>query len=156
VPADPHPTRTTGRCPGQPGRQDGNALVLVPVGFLVVLALAAIAVDTALLHRAQAELGNAAAGLVNDAAAATATASLFDDDRAVTIDPSALSDLATSHAAVADDLAATCRARVVATGVEPVVTATCTGNATVVFRGVVGLSDRVPVTATATAELRRG
>ncbi len=133
----------------------GNTLVLVPVGFLVVLALAAIAVDAALVYRARAELDSAAAGLANDAAAATATASLFDDDRAVTIDPAALADLAGRHAAVADDLAATCRARVVATGLEPTVAADCRGTATVLFRGVVGLPDEVEVTGSATADLRR-
>lgn len=134
----------------------GNTLVLMPVGVLVVLALAAIAVDSALVYRAQSELDAAAAGLVNDAAAAVDQASFFDTDTGIVIDPSTLDTLARRHAAVADDLDASCRATVTTTGDEPVVTAACTGTAHTIFRGVVGAATDVDVTTTATATLRRG
>jgi hypothetical protein len=50
--------------------EDGNALLLMPVGVLILLILGAIAVDFAVIYTAQREVANLTAGLANDAAGA--------------------------------------------------------------------------------------
>ena len=49
-------------------RERGSVLLLVPAGLLVLLVLAAIAVDGAVVFLAQRELAGAAAAAANDAA----------------------------------------------------------------------------------------
>ncbi len=129
-------------------------MVLFPAGVLVLLVLASIAIDTALLHRAQAELEQTAAGLANDAGAAVDAGSLFDDSEDVAVSDALLADLATRHAGVSPDLDASCRAWVTTAGSEPVARARCTGTGTTLFRGVVGLDDTTPIRATASVVLR--
>jgi hypothetical protein len=50
--------------------QDGNGLVLMPAGVLILFFLASLAADTSMRWRAQASLEAEATGLANDAVAA--------------------------------------------------------------------------------------
>ncbi len=59
-------------------RDTGSALMLVPAGMLVMLIVAAIAVDLSAVHLAQRGLLDAAADAANDAAAAIDEASVRD------------------------------------------------------------------------------
>lgn len=133
--------------------EDGNALVLMPIGVLVVLLLAGLAVDTALLYRAQAELDSVAAGLANDVAEAVDTASLFDDDRDVRIDPRRLAAVVALHEGASGVAGTDCEA-FVTVGPEPVATATCRGDAEAIFRTVAGLDNIVSMSTTESADLR--
>lgn len=130
-------------------------MILMPLGVLVMLVLAAIAVDAALLHRTQAELENTAAALTNDVAAAVGTGSLFDEDADIRIDPGLVDRLASVHAAASAVPGTTC-AVTFTNAVEPTAAATCDGDANLIFRGAVGLSDVVPLTATEESLLENG
>lgn len=55
----------------------GNSLVLMPVAVLIVLGLGTLAVDTAVLFRAEGELHDLAAGLANDVVAAAVDVDAF-------------------------------------------------------------------------------
>ena len=62
----------------------GSVLMLVPVGILVLLVLAAIAVDAAIVHAAQRNLANRTAAVAGDIAnAAVDDAALYGDGRIV-------------------------------------------------------------------------
>jgi hypothetical protein len=63
-------TRGPGEAAARWRREDGNALLLMPVGVLILLILGAIAVDFAVIYTAQREVANLTAGLANDAAGA--------------------------------------------------------------------------------------
>jgi hypothetical protein len=69
-------------------RTEGSALALVPAGFLVLILLAAIAVDSAVAFLGQRQLGDALAAAANDAAAAAVSDSTFYGSGQITIDPS--------------------------------------------------------------------
>lgn len=58
-------------------QEDGNTLLLMPVGVLILLVLGAIAVDFAIVYTAQRELANLTAGLANDAAGAVDEGAFF-------------------------------------------------------------------------------
>lgn len=58
--------------------EDGNTLLLMPVGILVVLVLSAIAVDFAIMFTAQREAATAADGVARAATGAVDEATLFD------------------------------------------------------------------------------
>jgi hypothetical protein len=60
--------------------EDGNTLVLMPVAFLVLLALAAIAVDSAAVYLGQRRVADLAAGLANDAVAAIDQRSFYEEE----------------------------------------------------------------------------
>ncbi len=131
-------------------------MILMPAGVLVMLVLAAIGVDTALLFRSQMELENTAAALANDVAASVATGSLFDDDEAIEVDPDLLDDLAATHARAAGlQVDPTCDVTV-EPGNEPTAVATCAGTAQLVFRGAVGMDRSVAIDATETSLLDTG
>ena len=71
--------------------------MLVPVGILVVLVLAAIAVDAAIVHAAQRNLANRTAAVAGDIAnAAVDDAALYSDGRIVLDE-----DLAATHVRLA-------------------------------------------------------
>lgn len=59
-------------------REDGNTLLLAPVGVLILLVLGAVTVDFTAIHAAQRELANLTAGLANDAASAVDEVAFFD------------------------------------------------------------------------------
>ena len=69
------------------GRERGSALALVPAGFLVLVILAAMAVDSAVAFLGQRQLGDALAAAANDAASAGVSDSSFYGSGAVVIDP---------------------------------------------------------------------
>lgn len=153
--AEPPDTPTGAQPPHRPRHRSaeaGNAMVLMPIGVLVMLLLAGLAVDSALQYRAHAALENAATALANDAAAAIDTGSMFDTGTDIDVDPGLLDRLA-AQTWLAADLDATCRAVVVDLGRQPRVEATCNGWATTAFRGVIGRPNRVPSSATGHALL---
>jgi hypothetical protein len=107
---------------------DGNTLVLMPVAFLVLLALAAIAVDSAAVYLGQRRVADLAAGLATDAVAAIDVRSFYegevvrvDHDGAarrraqllstLTEDP-AFHDVRCDLASAGDRVSATCEAHV--------------------------------------------
>lgn len=63
--------------------QDGNGLILMPAGVLILFFLASLAADTSVRWRAQASLESEAAGLANDAASAIDPVDWFDTGTAV-------------------------------------------------------------------------
>ncbi|HWG73530.1 MAG TPA: hypothetical protein VG184_05705 [Acidimicrobiales bacterium] len=65
----------------------GSALVLVPAGFLVLVMLAAMAVDSAVAFLGQRQLADALAAAANDAASAAIADPSFYASGAVVIDP---------------------------------------------------------------------
>lgn len=69
-------------------RERGSALLLVPAGVLVLVTLAAIAVDAAVVFLAERELGNASAAAANDAAAAALADAPFYTTGEIVIDAS--------------------------------------------------------------------
>jgi uncharacterized membrane protein len=58
--------------------EDGNTLILMPVAILVLLALAAIAVDSAAVYLGQRRVADLAAGLANDAIAAVSEQAFYE------------------------------------------------------------------------------
>jgi Flp pilus assembly protein TadG len=64
-----------------PDRQRGSTLLLFPAGLLIMVALAAITVDSAIAFQAQHELANATAAAANDAATeALSDRAFYEDD----------------------------------------------------------------------------
>lgn len=67
--------------------EGGSVLILVPVGFLVLILLAAIAVDGAVSYLGQRQLVDAVSGAANDAATAGLDSAAFYRSGVVQIDP---------------------------------------------------------------------
>lgn len=67
--------------------QRGSALALVPAGFLVLIVLGALAVDSAAMFLGQRQLGDATAAASNDAAGAAVDSAAFYHSGVVTLDP---------------------------------------------------------------------
>lgn len=90
--------------PGQPGlrhawwrpiprpgpRSSGSVLALVPAGFLVLVLLAALAVDSAVSYLGQRQLHDAFAAAANDAVAAAVDNANFYGHGVVSLDPTTL------------------------------------------------------------------
>jgi Putative Tad-like Flp pilus-assembly len=74
-------------------QERGSALALVPAGFLVLIILAAIAVDSAASYLGQQQLHDAVTAAANDAAAAALSNSSFYGSGAIAIDPGTASSL---------------------------------------------------------------
>jgi Flp pilus assembly protein TadG len=72
----------------------GSALILVPAGVLVLIILAAIAIDFSLVFLAQRELTDATTAAANDAAAAAIRPSTFYGSGQLTLDPDAAARIA--------------------------------------------------------------
>jgi hypothetical protein len=68
----------------------GSVLALVPAGFLVLMTLGALAVDTATAYQAQQQLRDALAAAANDAVAAAVDDRAFYGSGAVVLDPAAV------------------------------------------------------------------
>lgn len=64
---------------GRPER--GSTLLLFPAAILIMVALAAMTVDSSVAFLAQRELANAAAAAANDAAAAVSDSAFYQQDR---------------------------------------------------------------------------
>jgi uncharacterized membrane protein len=73
-------TPVSSAAPSRWRAEDGNTLVLMPVAFLVLLALAAIAVDSAAVYLGQRRVADLAAGLANDAVAAIDQRSFYEQE----------------------------------------------------------------------------
>jgi Flp pilus assembly protein TadG len=66
----------------RPERERGSTLLLFPAGLLIMVALAAMTVDSAIAFMAQRELMNATAAAANDAATeALSDGSFYEDNR---------------------------------------------------------------------------
>jgi Flp pilus assembly protein TadG len=72
----------------------GSVLVLVPAGFLVLIILAALAVDTAVYYLGQQQLHDALAAAANDSVAAGLNNGTFYGNGQVALDPAAVDDVA--------------------------------------------------------------
>lgn len=68
-------------------REAGSVLALVPAGFLVLLLLGALAVDSAVAYLGQQQLRDALTAAANDAAGAAIDNALFYRDGRVVLDP---------------------------------------------------------------------
>ncbi|HSK25039.1 MAG TPA: hypothetical protein VK906_17775 [Egicoccus sp.] len=80
--------------------EDGNTLVLMPVAVLILLVLASLAFDAAVVHLQQRRLADLAASLANDAVAALDLASVYDLDVDPVADPTRAQGLAAARLAV--------------------------------------------------------
>ena len=84
---------TQARPPGRPGRcvrrtERGSALALVPAGFLVLILLGAMAVDSAVSYLGQQQLHDALTAAANDAASAAIDNATFYSSGRIVIDAS--------------------------------------------------------------------
>lgn len=153
--ADTHPPANEDDLGHRSTGEDGNAMVLMPIGVLIMLMLASLAVDAALLHRTQSHLENAAAALANDVAGAVAEESLFDADADVSIDAELLRRLEVVHARASGVDNAGCTATTT-DGAEPSAVARCWGDPVLIFRPAIGLGDAGQRTAVEHSTLRTG
>ena len=130
-------------------------LALVPAGFLVLILLAGIAVDSAVAYQAQAQLHDALAAAANDAVAAGVDDPAFYQQGQVELNPAAVA-AAVCGAVRAQGLTSLHRLRVeVATsGVSVRVTGTAAVDA-VFSRALPGFGPR-SVSSTASAVLAAG
>lgn len=86
------------------GRSErGSVLVLVPVGFLVVMLLGAIAVDSAAAYLGQRQLTDALAAAANDAATAGISNATFYRSGRVTLDLATIEAIACRSIEAQDD-----------------------------------------------------
>ncbi|MGH9095498.1 MAG: hypothetical protein ACRDXE_10090, partial [Acidimicrobiales bacterium] len=76
------------RRPGPDGDR-GSALMLVPAGFLVLMLLGAMAVDSGATYLGQRQLADALAGAANDAAGAALSDRSFYVQGRIAVDPTA-------------------------------------------------------------------
>jgi hypothetical protein len=74
--------------------QRGGVLVLVPAGFLVLIILAALAVDTAVYYLGQQQLRDALAAAANDSVSAGLNNGAFYGNGRITLDPALVDDVA--------------------------------------------------------------
>lgn len=89
------------------GDAQGSVLLLIPAGILIVLVLAAITLDSAVVFLAEREASSAAAAAANDLAALAADPQTLRDSGAFTLDPAAANmALPSVEAAVREQLGA--------------------------------------------------
>ncbi|MDQ6927341.1 MAG: hypothetical protein M3159_01605 [Actinomycetota bacterium] len=97
------------RLPPEPGRrhrralESGSVLLLFPVAVLVVIVLAAITVDSAVVFLGQREVANSVAAAANDAATIGVGNGAFYRAGAVELDPGTVDRLATQRVRAALD-----------------------------------------------------
>jgi hypothetical protein len=75
---------------GQPRTERGSVLMLVPAGFLVLIILAALAVDSAATYLGQQQLHDSLVAAANDAVTAGLSNRSFYSNGAVVLDPGAV------------------------------------------------------------------
>ena len=78
----------------RPDRQRGSTLLLFPAALLIMLALAAVTVDSAIAFMAQRELVNATAAAANDAATEALSDRAFYEGDRIELSPSAVESVA--------------------------------------------------------------
>ena len=86
-----------------PEGERGSVLLLMPAAMLVMVVLAAIAVDASVAFLGQRELANASAAAANDAATAALSERAFYVENRLEIDPAAADSIARQRLAVALD-----------------------------------------------------
>lgn len=126
-----------GRASGQQeSRQRGSALMLVPAGFLVLVLLAALAVDSAAAYLAQRQLDDALTAAANDAAGGALANRSFYRSGQVTIDaPQAAAVVCQAIAAQGDRALQDIRVAMAVDG--PVIALEGRATITAVFGGLV-------------------
>ena len=134
--------------------------MLMPAAVLIVLLLAAIAFDSAVVFLAERELANVAAAAANDAATQALDRSAFYADGTVRLDPERARQVAETAVAVRgpDWLEpGSTRVAVVVDPDEPAVTVTVSAEAGYVFaRAIPGVDGTASVAATASATAHEG
>ncbi len=78
-------------------RQRGSTLLLFPAAVLIMVALAAMAVDSAIAFLAQRELANATAAAANDAATEALSDRSFYESNSLELSPAAVETLAVAR-----------------------------------------------------------
>ncbi len=144
--------------------QAGSVLLLFPAAVLVVIVLAAIAVDSAIVFLGQREVTNAVSAAANDAASAGVGNRAFYEGGRVELDPATVRQLAVDQVVGALD-GDRLRELRVDVAVEPAIAADCpavvrvraTASVSSLFAAALpGDGGRVHVTATATGTPQRG
>lgn len=142
----------------RPSGDDGSAVLLVPAGVLVLVVLASIALDAAIVFAAQRQLADAAGAAANDTVTAALDADAFYGCGAIRLDTAAVDRTArASLAARTSDIApgsADVRTGTTPDG-RPTVTVRLTGTVRTVFRPALGARATETVTASATATAER-
>lgn len=135
--------------------EEGSVLALVPAGFLVLMVLAAVAVDSAVALLGQRQLQDLTAAAANDAAGAALADAGFYQSGAVQIDPAEAARVVC--AVVAAQAGGGVRDLQVSLGTSgPVVTVAAAGRVEPVFGGhIPGAAHRVSARATAVAATGR-
>ena len=80
--------------PRRPEAERGSALLLFPAALLIMVALAAMTVDSAIAFLAQRELQNATAAAANDAATEALSDSSFYEDNRIELSAAAVESIA--------------------------------------------------------------
>ena len=83
--------------PRRPGTERGSTLLLFPAAMLIMVALAAMTVDSAIGFLAQRQLQNASAAAANDAATEAMSDRAFYEANRVELSPSAVEDVAVAR-----------------------------------------------------------
>jgi len=129
----------------------GSTLLLVPAGFLVVLILASIAVDMALVHLRQRQALDVASGAANDVVTAVADESRLRRGDGLGLDQSA-AEAAVGRIVAASDLAPSVVGAPVVRVTDDSVEVELTVEADYIFAGAVpGAPDSTTITARASA-----
>ena len=133
-----------------PRAETGSALILVPAAVLVLVVLAAIAVDTAAVFLGQRQLAEAAATAATDAAGAISEPTFYRTGT-ITLDPSEAQRLAVASTAAEDLHAVKLVGPIDVTVAGRQVCVSLTGEVPVVFgRALPGIPRATTVHATAT------
>ncbi len=135
---------------GEPDRQRGSALILAPVGMLVLVLLAAMTVDGALAVLGQRQLANALASAAADAANAGVDQTDFYHHGQIALDPPDTQTLVCDSLRAQADLHLR-HLRVWVAVAGPEVTLLGRAEITPIFGRAVPGIDHWPVAATATA-----
>lgn len=137
------------------GGERGSVLALAPAGFLVLILLGAIAVDSAVAYQAQAQLHDALSAAANDAVAAGVDSSAFYQHGAVELNQAAVAS-AVCRAVDAQGLSSFHRLRIDVASSGTAVRLTGSATVDAVFgRAVPGFGTR-SVSSTADAVLSAG
>jgi uncharacterized membrane protein len=140
--------------------QQGNTLLLMPTAILVLMVLAAIAVDSAMLFLGQRRVADLAASVAQDAVAAVDEARFYQGDL-VLVEGDATRRGETLAANLPHDDALLEPSCLVTTGqddnLDPIASVRCTANVRFIFAPVIPGADRISeVAATETAAGRQG
>jgi Flp pilus assembly protein TadG len=147
-----------------PDAERGSTLLLFPAALLIMVALAAITVDSAIAFLAQRQLANATAAAANDAATGALSDRAFYEDDRIELTPSAVEALAVDRVYALVDPARHHALTVTAEAVAPV-SAGCSWTVRVVAssrvdelfgQAVPGSRGQVDVRAESTASPRQG